>query len=235
MGDDMPARLIHYIVDQLRDLEAAVSKIRIVKLLYLIDVAYFRTRRQLLSGVEWIAYKYGPFAFEIDDAISALGYRLEREEVLTADGYQAFVYRADEEPELPSVVDLGTKMLMDEVISRWAHENLNDLLNYVYFCTAPMERAKFGEALDFELIPSPTVLGGAGLEISDDEVERYRAELAALREQRLRSLRDTSAALRECPISTDDAYRHAMEHRDEQERSALPRHLRIKGNQMALS
>ncbi|TKJ28839.1 MAG: hypothetical protein CEE40_10565 [Chloroflexi bacterium B3_Chlor] len=235
METDMLGRLIHYIVDQLDDLGAGVSKIRIVKLLYLIDVAYFRTRRQLLSSVEWIAYKYGPFAFEIDDAISALGYKLEREELLTTDGYQAFVYRADEQPELPSAVDLGTKMLIDEVINGWAHENLNDLLNYVYFCTAPMERAKFGAALNFELIPPPTGLRAASLEISDDKLERYRAELATLREQRLGNLRDTSAALRERPISTDDDYRQAMERRDQQERSAVPRQLRIRGNHTALS
>lgn len=227
--------LVRYVVDQLHNLEAEISKIRIVKLLYLIDVAYYRTRRQLLTGAEWIAHKYGPYAFEIDRAIKTLGYRIETEEVLTSHGYQAFVYRPDEEAEVPRTVDIGTKMMIDEVIHRWAYESLNDLLNHVYFRTAPMEEAEFGERLNFELIARPTGLAGASLQIPATNIERYRAALGEVRQRRLRNVEQTSVALRERPVNADDAYRDAMARRDKEEMSGSPRRLRLGGSQSALT
>ncbi len=228
MSDRTLGLLIHYIVDQLHNVGAEVSKIRIVKLLYLIDIAYYRTHRQLLTGVRWVAYRYGPYAFEIDRAIKTLGYKLEKEEVLTPDGHSAFVYRGGGESELPRTVNTGTKMMIDEVIHRWAYESLNDLLNHVYFQTAPMEETQFREALDFERISQPTGLAGIGLEIPPKRLERYRQALATEHQRHLQRLENTRAALHAWPISGDAAYREAMARRDEQEKSGLPRQLRLK-------
>ena len=69
-------RLILYIVDQLQDQEGLISKIRIVKLLYLIDVEHYRKYGRTLIGLEWIFYRYGPYAFAIDSAIKELGFEL---------------------------------------------------------------------------------------------------------------------------------------------------------------
>lgn len=235
MADENLGKLIQYIVDQLQELEAPTSTIRIVKLLYLIDVAYFRRRRRLLTGLDWIAYKYGPFAFEIPQAIEALGYRLEREEVVTTEGRPAIVFRAEEEVDLPSIADFATQALIQDTIKRWAYENLNDLLNYVYFCTPPMEEATFGERLDFDVIPRPSKLVGDEPRLSEDQLERYRRDLAAMRSERHRQLEETSAMLRGRPLRTDAAYHEAMEKRDDEEKSDLPSGLRLSADDAALS
>lgn len=235
MADKNLGKLIQYIVDQLQDLEAAISTIRIVKLLYLIDVAYFRHRRRLLTGLEWIVYKYGPFAFQIPQAIEALGYRLEKEEVLTTEGRQAFVFRAEEEVDLSAIVDFTTQMLIDDTIKKWAYEDLYDLLNYVYFHTAPMEGVRFGERLEFEAIPPQSRLEGITPRLSENRLQRYRSELAALRKQRQRRLEETQVMLKERPFRADAAYREAMERRDDEERSGLPSGLRLSADDAALS
>ena len=235
MADKNLQKLIQYIVDQLQDLEAPISTIRIVKLLYLIDVAYFRRRRRLLTGLPWIAYKYGPFAFEIPQAIEALGYRLEREEVLTTEGRRAFVFHTEEEVDLSGIADFATQVLVDDIIKKWAYENLNDLLNYVYFCTPPMEEAKFDQLLDFDVIPAPSRLAGIAPRLSEDQLERYRSDLAAMRKQWRQRSQKTQAMLQGRPLRIDAAYREAMEKRDNEEKSDLPSGLRLSADDAALS
>jgi len=235
MADENLGKLIQYIVDQLQELEAPISTIRIVKLLYLMDVAYFRRRRKLLTGLEWIGYKYGPYAFQIPQAIQALGYRLEREEVLTTEGRPAFVFRAEEEVDLSEMVDFATQGLIQDAIKKWAYEKLNDLLNYVYFCTTPMEEARFGQRLDFEVIPRPSRLADIRPRLSEDQLGRYRSDLAAMREQLQHRLEETQAMLQSRPLRIDAAYREAMEKRDDEEKSDLPSGLRLSADDAALS
>lgn len=235
MADKNLGKLIQYLVNQLQDLEAATSTIRIVKLLYLIDVAYFRRQSRLLTDLEWIAYKYGPFAFEIPKTIKALGYRLDEEEVLTTEGQRAVVFRAGEETDLSGIVDFSTQVLIDDTIKKWAYEDLYDLLNYVYFHTAPMEEARFGERLEFEVIPPQSRLEGIAPRLSEDRFEHYRSELEALRRQRQRRLEETQAMLKEQPFRTDAAYREAMEKRDDEEKSDLPSGLRLSADDAHLS
>jgi hypothetical protein len=151
MSNEMVRRLILYIVGELQAHEGLISKIRIVKILYLIDVEYYRMYGESLTGLKWYFYRYGPYAYDIDAAINGLGFRLGEETIETAEGHAAYTYRVQESPDLDDL-RFAAKAGIDRIISRWALEDLRALLDYVYTSTEPMRVAAFGEDLDFSTI-----------------------------------------------------------------------------------
>ena len=145
-------RLILYIVDQIQDQEGIISKTRVVKLLYLIDVEHYRRYGRTLTGLEWICYRYGPYAFAIDSAIRKLGFDLGEEEITTAAGYPAYAYRVEEPQSLTDIVSFAVQSMIGRKIKQWALEDTRFLLDYVYTATEPMQYATFGHKLDFSKI-----------------------------------------------------------------------------------
>ena len=149
---DLLSRLILYIIDQIQDQEGLISKIRIMKLLYLIDVEHYRRYGKTITGLDWISYRYGPYAFAIDSAIREIGFHLGEEDIETAAGYPAHVYHVDEPQSLDDIVSFAVRSMIDRNVAQWALEDTRFLLDYVYTATEPMQRATFGQKLDFSKI-----------------------------------------------------------------------------------
>jgi hypothetical protein len=135
--------LIAYIVARSREREITLNRTKIVKLLYLIDVERVRSGRDLLTGLDWVFFHYGPYAFELLDTLKAM------EGELGADTWHGSVlYRgapgASEGDDWPA----GTKSTVDSVLDRFAPLELHELLDYVYFRTGPMIDARRNQPLD---------------------------------------------------------------------------------------
>ncbi len=202
-------KLIIYIVVQLIDQEGMVSKIRIVKFLYLIDIEHYRMLGRTLTGLNWVCYKFGPYAFEIDTALQDIGYHLEKEEVLTSAGHTAFVYRASEVPDLEGDISYATQVMIDRIIARWAAEDTRVLLDHVYEDTEPMQGAMFGEKLDFSKIQRAFDIRRRPKYLKIDAEDT--ATLKQMLEER-RCSRQTSP-----PPQFDEAYYEAMHTMAEEE------------------
>jgi len=160
----LPARselysLIGYIISQLKDMEASFGKTKLVKLLYLIDVEYYRIHRRTFSGFSWVFYHYGPYALEIDDILKQLDLDIPQEDIITTAGHKAKVFKASRylDKEFEGQASLSDKLLVDRVLDEWGLEELNPLLSYVYFHTEPMEDARRGDILDFSKIKRPSL------------------------------------------------------------------------------
>jgi hypothetical protein len=145
-------QLIIYLVDQIQDQEGIISKIHLVKLIYLIDVEYYRKYGRTLTNLDWIFYSYGPYAFQIDDAIQELGYRLGPENIQTKIGEKATVYHVNREVDISELVNFGTKAMIDKIINSWVLEDTKFLIDHVYTETEPMKDAVRGKELDFSKI-----------------------------------------------------------------------------------
>lgn len=214
---DLLKRLILYIVDQIQASEGMTSKIRIVKLLYLIDVAHYRMYGKLLTNLDWIFYRYGPYAFTIDNAIDQLGFVLGEEEVTTARGHPAYIYRVDEEQSLEDIVAFATQAMIDRTIDRWALEDTRFLLDYVYTDTEPMRSASFGEKLDFSRIQRGfhTHRPSRHLKLSE---EKSSVVQELLRERHRRPPQQQSP-----PPRYDESYQEAMRrmNREEERRQSI--------------
>ncbi|HEV7807911.1 MAG TPA: hypothetical protein VGO80_18980 [Solirubrobacteraceae bacterium] len=128
--------LIAYIVAGARERRVTLNRIRLVKLLYLVDVESVRTRREPVTGVDWVFLDFGPHA---DELVATL----EDVERCTA------LYRAvlDDAPDGEDWI-VGTRRTVDSVVERFAALPVNALLDHVYFRTGPMAGARRGQRLD---------------------------------------------------------------------------------------
>lgn len=152
MNRELIKRLILYIVDQLQDQGGMIGKTRIVKILYLVDVEHYRVYGRILTGLEWVFYHFGPYAYEIDTITKEMGLDLGEEEITTSAGHKGYTYRVQDAQSIDDVVSFANKTMIDRNIEQWALEETKFLLDYVYTATEPMQSATFGHKLDFSRI-----------------------------------------------------------------------------------
>ena len=147
------AALVNYVVRRVQEQEGTVNKTKLVKILYLIDLEYYRAFRQTLTGFDWTFYHYGPYAFEVEGILQGMPLGFDEDTVTTAKGRQAYVYRSSEGTDaFEAALKYSQKVVIDSVIDRWALDDLNTVLDYVYFETEPMEGAFRGQRLDFSRV-----------------------------------------------------------------------------------
>lgn len=136
--------LIAYMVGRARGRGITLNRTKLVKLLYLIDIERVRARRDALTGLQWVFFHYGPYAFELIDTLEAM----EGSELSVQLWHGSVLYRgapgAPEGDDWPAT----TKATVDRIIDRFAPLDLNELLDYVYFRTGPMIDAQRGQPLD---------------------------------------------------------------------------------------
>lgn len=168
--------LIKYMLVELYDRSFEVTKTALVKLLYLADVEAVRQGSPRVSEIEWISYKYGPYAFGIDDALKRLsGREIDELTGVSALGKTYYLYRLKDYEELPGVGP-EQRAIVNRVLDRWGGESLENILNYVYFETEPMLEAEWAEPLDFATIrkrePSISLAEYLARRLSAAETER---------------------------------------------------------------
>ena len=213
--------LIIHIIAELSDMGIGFGKTKLVKLIYLADVEYYRARRKTLTGMEWIFYHYGPYSSEIDDALAELAFDIPQESVQTAGGRAAIVFKTagNLKSRLGEHVKISELRLVNRVIGDWGETELNPLLNHVYFYTEPMKDAARGETLDFSKIQRRPrrARAAAGAGMPEDRMNEYR--------KRFREAKAARAELRrplDPPPRFDRVYREALARMNEDERYELP-------------
>lgn len=191
----MTEKLILAIVSYISERGGAVSKTKLLKLLYLCEVEFYRAYRQRLTSFDWKFYHLGPWARSYDDVLTGL---VANEQLIatTVEGleYDTTLYRVLlPEPKLrdlfPSAQEAFT---VEHVLNRWVKPPTPELLNYVYFHTEPMLEAQRGDKLNFDTIqpelPKKFELQLSGL--SRKDVQRARKKFQAKMEKQLEPKRD---------------------------------------------
>jgi hypothetical protein len=148
------AVLIPAVLTDVRARGGYATKTKLLKLLYLLDIDAFRKTRATLTDFKWIFYKYGPWAREYDGVLE----RLEQNGRIR--------FRTGDKPEMETVFIEATEpvalsaafpAILEElqarrVIEVWADRPTGEILDYVYFHTAPMHEAQRGKALNFDTV-----------------------------------------------------------------------------------
>lgn len=135
-----------------------LTKIRLVKYLYLFDLFWAQSKGQTFTGWEWAFVHYGPYCRESTDAIDkavALGF-------LSADAYESKYGDKDFQLYSPGnrLTERETESLINSIpiyvssrlfstIKKW-YDDTYGLLDYVYFHTGPMVHAQPGAVLSFD-------------------------------------------------------------------------------------
>ncbi len=196
------------------DKGATVGKTKLLKLLYLADIEYFRRHRSTLTGLNWIFYLYGPWADEFDLLISDLQTRAEIEvrewQAQSIDG-SAMVVR--EKLDLSRVIsETDEYFRVKHMVETWLDQSTPDLLDYVYFETAPMATAVKMMPLDFSVVPreAPQLYRRPKSAASVGEIARVRRRFGEIRE-RLKTENQPGPAGFLRPIIYDESYLKALE------------------------
>ena len=219
MNNHLLCHLITHVIMKLTDMGVGFGKTKLVKLLYLMDVENYRIRRNTVSGLEWRFYHYGPYAFEIDEALRDMELDIPQDAVRTDKGHKAIVFRLSREhrprlsEHLPSSRELR---VVNTVIRDWGETELNQLLNHVYFYTEPMKHAERGDVLDFSTIRRRRSARAVSHEVSmpSHRLDEYRARFQEAKAKRVR--RPLNPAPR-----FDSVYRTGLAHMMEEEVSEV--------------
>jgi hypothetical protein len=174
--------LIKAICSRVQEREGYLNKTKLIKYLYLIDVEYYRRHGAVFTGLNWIFYDYGPWAYEYNDIFNEIdvsseftintGTRpdLDTQFISVSDGMElSFIFK-----------DLGDLLAARELIDRWADESLSKMLDYVYFHTEPMDGVERHQKLDFSkvqklaLIPNFELTKG---NLTKSEKEKIRKKI----------------------------------------------------------
>ena len=117
----------------------------IVKLFYLLECWYFQLHKKRLSDLEWKYYNHGPYSQEVEsmlfDARMLEGANRERR------FRRVFRRHRGESPEVTDEI----KRLVDHIVKDWGDRDLYEVLDHVYYETAPMRDVTRGQVLDLSL------------------------------------------------------------------------------------
>jgi uncharacterized phage-associated protein len=142
-------KVIIYFLKRAEEEHFPIGKVRITKLLYLLDVEYYRDSGSAYTGLNWIYYKYGPYTAEIDNVLSQIGIKLEEEAITSTKSIKKLMVS---ESIADYSVDTHIENYLHRIWTAWGMESLPRLLDFVYFETEPMLDVKRGEQLDFSKV-----------------------------------------------------------------------------------
>jgi hypothetical protein len=146
--------LVKAICTRVQELEGYLNKTKLIKLLYLIDIEYYRKYKKTFTGFNWIYYEYGPWAFEYNDIYDQIknspDFKIIEKDL--PQKIELITLVSDEKDFSDIFKEPEESLLFRELINKWGLEDLNRILNYVYFYTQPMMGAKKNDKLDFSKI-----------------------------------------------------------------------------------
>ena len=140
---------IYYIVERAEVESISLGKTKLIKLLYLLDIENYRLKKEAYTDIEWIYFKFGPFSFELDDLLQEID--ILEEPIITKNN-KFFANLKIEQDEKEIKLEIAVKALIEKLLMRWGTADINELLDYVYFDTEPMQNAKFKDKLNFSVI-----------------------------------------------------------------------------------
>ncbi len=207
------------ILSEANEKNLLLGKTQIVKFLYLTEVEYYRETGNRLTDLNWLFYHYGPYALELDSILNEKEFEMEKKE--TKSDREFHIYKIAESPaKYSSKVDPKVGLIIKRIVSTWGNKPLEELLDYVYFETEPMEAVKRrGERLDFSTVKKEPITRVIPLKASKETErkvaqlrERLAPALKKMGEERIRQRR-TEAAGKE--------YAEAMQAWDEEMNAEL--------------
>lgn len=188
----------------------SVTKTKLLKLLYLFDIEYYRSHRRTFTGFHWEFYHLGPWTREYDCVLATLvDQGLLSESTSSSLDFDTRFYRATEPVDVSDLFsDYGDERILRILLNAWADRSTPEILDYVYFHTEPMLEGERFRPLDFSCVsekPRPryeTSSSGA----SAKEVQEMRKRFECLRSARPAG----KPAVRTIPPRYDETYFEAL-------------------------
>lgn len=210
--DATPKDLIPAVVSYVTQKGGYVTKTKLLKLLYLCDVEYYRAFRKLLTGFQWKFFHLGPWTREFDPLLDDLvSHGVLIESASSRRDYDTKYFKASEPFTLATLFGTFTEELpVKRVLEQWAESSTGDILDYIYFHTEPMEHGIRSEPLDFTTIseqPTPRYVR----ESSGKTAQEIKAARNRLAEKFANSKGESGSTFAFTPPRYDEEFVKALE------------------------
>jgi hypothetical protein len=146
------AKLIPAIVSYVTARDSSISKTKLLKILYLFDIEWYRVHGQTYTGFKWIYHLLGPWTASYDPALEGL---LANQILTTRKGsaFDAQLFETGEDIDLDKLFDsYKDEALLKSVLNTFGEKSTPEILDHVYFRTEPMKDAVRGAVLDFSSV-----------------------------------------------------------------------------------
>lgn len=136
-----------------------VTKTKLLKLLYLFDVEFYRAHEVTFTGFQWKFFHLGPWTSEFDPLLAEL---VDDEDIVETKSvkpdYETKFYKASEPSDFNRLFDkYSDQAILRTILDAWAESTTGEILDYVYFRTEPMEHGVRNQPLDFtRIVRQPT-------------------------------------------------------------------------------
>jgi hypothetical protein len=157
MSSDL-SKLIPTLVAYVNARGGYVTKTRLLKLLYLIDLEYYRSHNATVTDFTWRYLHLGPWAAEFDPILEDLRKtNALQERQSTHSDFETKYFQSESSPNLrPLFSSYAEESIAKNVLDLWGDRTTAEILDHVYFHTEPMEFGIRSERLDFSKVaPNP--------------------------------------------------------------------------------
>jgi hypothetical protein len=148
------SELLVAIVSYVTDRGGYVTKTKLLKLVYLLDVEFYRAHRAIFTGFQWKYFHLGPWTREFDpllDGLVSQGNLVEQTSERSE--FDTKFLRTSEPVDLRKPFDnYRDEAILKTILDTWGPSTTGEILDYVYFRTEPMEYGIRNEKLDFTTI-----------------------------------------------------------------------------------
>lgn len=172
--------LIPAIVTWIAEHDSYATKTKLLKLLYLFDVEYYRQYRRTFTGFGWKFFHLGPWAAEYDATLNGLiAHGIISEQHSNSSEYDTAFYKPTERVETRCpFANAKEEFILLAVLKQWGTRTTGEILNHVYFQNEPMEAGIRNQPLDFSLIATerPAVYSRSSSGKSPAEIRKLRAK-----------------------------------------------------------
>jgi hypothetical protein len=175
-----------------------------------LTVEYYRAHRQTFTGFGWKFFHLGPWAAEFDPALEGLVAKGILSQQQSNNDFETVFYKPDERigPGEP-FSNVKDEYILRGVLKMWGTRSTGEILDYVYFQTAPMEAGIRNASLDFSVIqpekPTPYSRSSSGK--TKAEIQKLRTKFEAEQAQRKAKQNQPFAFT---PPKYDEEYLNAM-------------------------
>jgi hypothetical protein len=214
--------LIKYITCYASYNDINLTKVQLVKYVYLADLYYARYHDgDTITHYPWKFIYYGPYCSEvmqsIDEAASlGLISCMTYESKFSDKNYNIFSCKDDKYEELRKSFPLEVTSELKEKIKKFAYDT-PQLLDYVYFETEPMKNVNKGDLLDFSKAQKPRLDMTINTpKLSKEDIKKIKYHVGRLSDKFNKAKQESTLNERLFDKYKDDKYFKALEYFEEE-------------------
>lgn len=145
--------LILAVLGEARSAGVSLSKTKLLKLVYLVDLETCRSSGRIATGWDWKFHHFGPWTAEYDSSLEGLSGDGRVSITVLAGERDTQIIRSND-PSLDAwTIDVSEiRVATRRIVARWLSRDLPEILDYIYFESEPMQGAERGSRLSFESV-----------------------------------------------------------------------------------